>query len=121
MGARTAQFGETAVYGFTHETTFNTIERIDQHPITQRPAIHSSTHFNNLAGDVQPHDGRQRHAYARHAASRKDIVVVERSGVHTQDDVTGTGVRIREIIFQAQLVEPTVFAQHQCFHGDPRN
>ena len=116
MRARPAHFGETAMDGLAHQSALDPVDRIDQHPVADRPVVHPRPHCDDLSGDVQAHDCRHRHLDAGHATSGENVVVIERRCPYPQHHIAGAGLRVGEVGFKSDIGEAAMLAQHHCLH-----
>jgi hypothetical protein len=116
VGARLAQLGQAAMHGLAHQAAFHAIDGIDQHAIALLPAADAGPDLGDLAGHVEAHDRRHRHLDAGHAATREDVVVVERRGLDGHDHIALAGLGIGEAGLEIQAVGPAMLADDCGFH-----
>lgn len=97
MRPHAAQFRKAAMRGLADQPTLDAIDRIDQHPVADRPTFDTRTDLGNLTGDVQAHDQRHRNFDSGHAAAREHVVVIQRRGADADQHVAFTDSRIGEV------------------------
>ena len=58
MGADAAELCQATMGRLAHQSAFDPVGRIDQHPVADLPAVHARADLHDLAGDVETHDHR---------------------------------------------------------------
>ena len=115
MRLEAAIFGQPAMHGLAGQPALDSVDRIAEHAVTDLPTRDLGANRGDLAGNVEPHDGRHRDLDPGHAAAGEDIVVVERGGADAKHHIARAGGRVGEVRFVAQPAG-AMLAQYHSLH-----
>src|SRR5262249_23231139 len=90
--------------------------RIDGDPLALAQSRHSASQAANNPGGIAADDLRHTDFDARHTSTKKYVDVINRRGLHFDEDIAGSGFRIRNITIFEDF-RPSVLAKNHCFHG----
>ena len=94
MGAHTTELCHSTVASLTLQPAFDPVDWVYKDAVPHFPSFDIWPNFRDFTRDIQARYHRQIKRNSWHAAACEDVVVIQRCGFNSNQDITWTDLRI---------------------------